>query len=100
MLSAAARPLAEEAGGPAVVFGREYMPRFVGLDLCKHVLEVRIVDEGGAVTSRSQVHVSREAIRAFAESQLKPDDKVAVEATTNTWPVARLHLPWEHHQGG
>ncbi len=61
------------------------MPRFIGLDLHKRVLEVCIVGETGSVVQRDRIPVSAQSLRAYAEQELQPDDRVAVEATTNTW---------------
>jgi transposase len=70
------------------------MPRSVGLDLHKRVLEVCIVDEQGAIVGRERLGVSRAEIVAFAERSLLATDRVAVEATTNTWAVAELLRPY------
>jgi transposase len=70
------------------------MPRYIGLDLHKRTLEVCFVDEVGSIIKRMEIQVSREAITAFARSQLQPDDRIAVEATGNAWPVVRLLRPY------
>jgi len=70
------------------------MPRCIGLDLHKRVLEVCIVDAAGKLEARQRLAVEREVLRSFAEAELRPDDRVAVEATTNTWPVVELLQPY------
>ncbi len=67
--------------------------RFVGMDLHKRVLEVCIIDAGGRVVLRHRLELTRERLTEFARDHLTPDDLVAVEATTNTWAVARLLKP-------
>lgn len=70
------------------------MPRWIGLDLHKRVLEVCIVNDAGAVERRYRLSVTREELKSFADEYLRPDDHVAVEATTNTWPVVELLRPF------
>lgn len=68
--------------------------RFIGLDLHKHTLEVCALDRRGKVLFRESVAVRREALEAFARAKLKRTDRVAVEATTNTWAVADILRPF------
>jgi transposase len=70
------------------------MPRCIGLDLHKRVLEVCILNQAGGIEARHRLAVSREALQAFARHQLRPDDRLAVEATTNTWPVVEVLRPF------
>jgi transposase len=70
------------------------MPRCIGLDLHKRILEVCILNEAGAIEARHRLVVSRDALRAFAQKHLHADDRLAVEATTNTWPVVELLRPF------
>jgi hypothetical protein len=81
------RPPHERATGPSSPVRKECLPRYIGLDLHKRILEVCVLNEAGAIDGRHRLVVSRDALRAFAQSQLRPDDRLAVEATTNTWPV-------------
>lgn len=69
------------------------MTRYVGLDVHKRVVEACIVDASGAVLSRSRFALSQPRLLAFAEGSLSRDDRVALEATTNTWAVVRLLKP-------
>ncbi len=68
--------------------------RFVGLDLHKRTIEVCILDESGKVLARHSVPCQRHALEAFARAQLQLTDKLAVEATTNTWAVAAILHPF------
>jgi transposase len=68
--------------------------RYVGLDLHKHTLAVCVVDERGKVVLRESVPVRRADLEAFAKAKLESTDKVAVEATTNTWAVADILRPF------
>src|SRR5262245_54378253 len=77
-------------GEPVARVGR----RFVGMDLHKRVLEVCVIDAEGRVVLRRRLEVTRERLTDFARDYLAPDDVVAVEATTNTWAVARLLKPF------
>jgi transposase len=70
------------------------MSRFVGLDLHKRVLEVCIIDAAGVIVQRERRSVERSALLAWAQCWLQPTDQVAVEATTNTWPVVELLQPY------
>jgi transposase len=69
------------------------MVRTVGLDLHKEVAEWCFVDEEGKVLGRERVEVSPETLEAFAKKHLRKTDRVALEATTNTWAVVRLLKP-------
>lgn len=69
------------------------MVRFVGLDVHKRVIEVCIIDEKGVVLKRLRFDLTRESLLKFATEVLTPQDKVALEATTNTWAVVRLIKP-------
>src|SRR4051794_16288318 len=68
--------------------------RYVGLDLHKHTLEVCALDPSGKRVFRQSVAVDRAALEAFARAHLRPTDKVAVEATANTWAVVELLRPF------
>lgn len=68
--------------------------RFVGLDLHKRTLEVCILSEKGTVLARHTVVCERPALERFAEEFLEETDKLAVEATTNTWVVADILRPF------
>ncbi len=70
------------------------MTRYIGLDVHKTFIEVCILDHKGKITYRGRVACNREAMKVFAESHLKKRDQVALEATTNTWPVVEFFRPF------
>jgi hypothetical protein len=63
--------------------------RSIGLDVHKDFAEVAEAMPGGGVQRVGRVRTSPEALRAFAE-RLGPDDQVALEATINTFAIAKL----------
>jgi transposase len=66
------------------------MIRYVGLDVHKRFVEVCILDPQGKVRYRGQVDCRRGALQHFAQHRLRQSDHVALEATTNTWPVVEI----------
>jgi len=68
--------------------------RFVGLDLHQKSLVLCALDRRGKVVFRETVECRREAREAFARARLKKTDRLAVEATTNTWAVADTLRPF------
>jgi transposase len=68
--------------------------RFIGLDLHKRTVEVCVLDPNGRVLARHSVACERTALKAFATEYLTPTDRLAVEATTNTWAVAGILKPF------
>jgi transposase len=70
------------------------MERFVGLDLHKHFIEVRALDAGGKVVYRGRTGCLRHELEAFAHAQLGESDRLALEATTNTWAVVDVLRPF------
>lgn len=69
------------------------MPRYVGLDVHKRLIEACFIDEEGKHLQRCRVAVTRESIQTFVAKGLQPSDRVVMEATTNTWEVAELIGP-------
>jgi transposase len=70
---------------------------FAGLDLHKKEVEAVLLDEDGRILHRSRFAATRAALEAFARTRLSADSTtVAVEATTNTWPVAAILQPLVH----
>src|SRR6185437_9015247 len=53
-----------------------------------------ILLEEGTVFATYTVPVTREALAAFAQQQLGREDRLVMEATTNTWAVAELLRPF------
>ncbi len=70
------------------------MPRFVGIDLHKRLVEVCILDPAGQVVQRLRCGTSRAELETLGRLVLRPDDQVALEATTNTWAVVRVLQPF------
>src|SRR5919109_825051 len=70
------------------------MLRFVGCDVHKRTAVFTILLEDGTLFGYDTVPVTREALTAFAERQLKKEDRLAMEATTNTWAVAGVLRPF------
>ncbi len=62
--------------------------RYIGIDIHREFAEVAILEEGVA-RSGGRVAATPEGIRLLAGS-LAPDDQVAIEATVNTYAVAKL----------
>ena len=69
---------------------------FAGLDLHKKEVEAVVLGEDGRVLHRSRFPATRAALETFAKTHLSQDSTVAVEATTNTWPVAAILQPLVH----
>ena len=67
---------------------------FAGLDLHKKEVEAVLLDDDGRILHRSRFPATRAALETFAQTHFSPDSTVAaVEATTNTWPVAAILQP-------
>jgi transposase len=62
--------------------------RTIGLDVHREFAEVAIL-EGGVVRAGGRIAMTPEALRLFAQSLAKTD-QVAIEATVNTFAIARL----------
>jgi len=68
--------------------------RYVGLDVHKRVVEVCILDHTGKVVFRYRFdNLNRETLAAFATAHLRKTDRVALEASTNTWTVVDILQP-------
>jgi transposase len=68
--------------------------RWVGLDVHKRVVEAAAVDDRGRVVMRERFGGDRESLLRFARDRLRAGDRVALEATTNTWAVVDLLEPY------
>jgi len=68
--------------------------QYIGLDVHKRVIEAAILDEAGAVVQRERFACTREALERFARERLGPEDRLALEATTNTWAIAAILRPF------
>ena len=67
---------------------------FAAIDLHKKVVEAAVLDENGNLLCRDRFPATREALTRFARQRLSPQHLLAVEATTNTWPVVELLAPF------
>ncbi len=70
------------------------MLRFVGCDVHKRTAVFTILLEDGTVFATYTVVVTRETLLTFAQGQLRREDRLVMEATTNTWAVAELLRPF------
>jgi transposase len=68
--------------------------RYIGIDIHKEVAVSCIVDEADKVVQRQRCGCTREAWEQFGRRYLQPGDKVALEATTNTWEVVAILKPF------
>jgi transposase len=69
------------------------MVRYVGLDVHKRVVQACILDDAGQVVLQHRFDLSRTSLRCFAQTHLSAQDRVVVEATTNTWAVVAVLKP-------
>lgn len=69
------------------------MLRFIGLDVHWRWVEACFVDELGRVLQRVRFPCTREQLKRFTAEKLRATDRVALEATTNTWAVVEILQP-------
>ena len=69
------------------------MTRYVGLDVHKEVVQACVLDKDGRRLESRRLPCTKESLEAFARERLQPGDRVALEATTNTWAVVALLRP-------
>ena len=67
---------------------------FAGLDLHKKVVEAVTLDDPGNIVHRDRFPATRAALETFATKHLSAEYIVALEATTNTWPVVAILEPF------
>lgn len=67
---------------------------FCGLDIHKKVVQAVILNDEGKVTLTQRFPAARTVIQTFARQHLTPNDRVALEATTNTWPIVTILQPF------
>jgi transposase len=67
--------------------------RVIGLDVHRNFAQVAILD-GGLVKDHGRFVMEREAVLAFANKVLTPEDDVVLEATGNTAIIVRLLTPF------
>ena len=68
--------------------------RVIGLDVHRNFAQVAILDGGGVVKDHGRLVMDREAVLAFANKVLTPQDDVVLEATGNTAIIVRLLTPF------
>ena len=68
--------------------------RIVGLDVHKKVIEACFMTPEGQVQKRHRFDLDREKLQDFAREHLSNEDRVALEATTNTWAVVEALKPY------
>jgi transposase len=69
------------------------------LDVHKRVVEAVILDAEGQVLRRGRFPCTREDLEHFAQEYLTKEDRVALEATTNTWAVVSVLKPFVREVG-
>lgn len=70
------------------------MIHFVGLDVHRKQIRACILDGSGRIVHEQNIETTKEAIEAFARERLTSSDRVALEATFNSWSIARLLEPF------
>jgi transposase len=63
-------------------------------DLHKHFVEVCVLGGGGKALSRHSVTCERNALEQLAREELQGEDRLALEAATNTWAVVEVLRPF------
>ena len=67
---------------------------FCGLDIHKKEVQACLLDAHGQPRLNLRFPAERGSIEAFARQHLSKQDIVALEATTNTWPIVALLQPF------
>lgn len=70
------------------------MPRFLGWDIHKKQATICMLAADGRLLGRYRIPCTREALVTFARKTLRPDDQIALEATTHTWAVVEILEPF------
>jgi transposase len=65
-----------------------------GLDIHRKVVQAAVLDDRGDLIHSGRFGATREELERFARRHLGPEYQVALEATINTWAVARVLKPW------
>jgi transposase len=68
--------------------------RYVGLDVHKHLVVACVLDARGLVLLRQQFACAHAELERFARQHLRATDRLALEATTNTWELVALLKPF------
>lgn len=70
------------------------MSRCVGLDVHKSVTQSAIISQSGQKLGSDRFGCSRAELELYARTKLQPTDRVALEATTNTWAIVDVLRPF------
>jgi len=70
------------------------MPRYIGCDVHKREAQIAMLDDDGAWAEPIRIPVRREALTAFCQTHLRPDDRLALEATFHTWALVPIFEPF------
>jgi transposase len=68
--------------------------RYVGLDVHKKEAAICILDREGKLIHQQAIAMERGYLLSIAQKLLRPTDRLAFEATTNSWALARLLAPF------
>src|SRR5579864_4867 len=63
--------------------------RSIGLDVHKQFTEIAVLETGQEVHHPARIQTTADALRVFART-LRSTDRVVLEASVNTWPIAEL----------
>lgn len=63
--------------------------RSIGLDVHKYFAEIAVLEAGQGIRRPERIPTTPAALRAFART-LSSEDRVVLEASVNTWPIADL----------
>lgn len=63
--------------------------RSIGLDVHKHFAEIAVLETGQEIQHPERIQTTPDALRTFART-LRSTDRVVLEASGNTWPIAEL----------
>jgi len=67
---------------------------FCGLDIRKKEVQAVILDEQGRVLLSQRFLATRSVIEAFAKQHVTKKDRLALKASTNTWPIVPILEPF------
>jgi transposase len=73
------------------------MIHFIALDVHRKTVRACIRNQAGAIVSEHNLEATRESLIEFARKHVRQTDHLALEATFNTWAIARLMEPFVKH---
>jgi transposase len=68
--------------------------RYVGLDVHRKSVSACIRDADDSIVMEGSFECTREGLRAFAGQHLRPEDRLALEATFHSWPIVDVLAPF------